>query len=57
MFKEGRTNVYNEEQSGRLSLITEDPKNRMDQHIRINRHFTLDEIHEKIPSNFSFTDL
>jgi hypothetical protein len=49
MFNEGRTNVHDEEQSGRPSLITEDLKNRIDQHIRANRSFTLDEIHEKFP--------
>jgi hypothetical protein len=45
----GRTNVYDEERSGRPSPITEDLKNGIDQHIRANRHFTLDEIHEKFP--------
>jgi transposase len=47
MFDEGRTDVHGEERSGRPSLITEDLKSRIDQHIRTNRRFTLGEIHEK----------
>jgi hypothetical protein len=62
MFNEGRTNVLDEERSGRPSLITEDLKNRIDQHIRTNRRFTLDGIHEKFPQisrsvNFIRTDI
>jgi hypothetical protein len=37
MFNEGSTNVHDEERSGRLFLIIEDLKNRIDQHIRANR--------------------
>jgi hypothetical protein len=37
MFNEGRINVFDEERSGRPSLITEDLKNRIDKHIRRNR--------------------
>jgi hypothetical protein len=44
MFNEGRTNVRDKERSGRPSLITEDLKNGIDQHIRRNRRLTLDEI-------------
>jgi hypothetical protein len=56
MFDEGCTNVDDEERSGSPSLITEDLKNRIDQHNRTNRRFTLDEIQEKFSSNFSFAD-
>jgi transposase len=49
MFNEGRTNIRDEERSGRPSLIAEDLKNVIGQHIRTNRRFTLDEIHEKFP--------
>jgi hypothetical protein len=49
MFNEGRTNVRDEERSGHPSLISENLKNRSDQHIRTNRRFTLDEIHETFP--------
>jgi transposase len=45
MFNEGRTNVHDEERSGRPSLITKDSKNRIDKHIRTHTRFTLDEIH------------
>jgi histone-lysine N-methyltransferase SETMAR len=48
MFNEGKTNVHNE-RSRRPSLITKDLEYRTDQHIRTNRRFTLDEIHEKFP--------
>jgi hypothetical protein len=54
MFNVGRTNVHDEERSGRLSLVIEDLKNTTDQHNRTNRNFTLDEIHEKFPQYFSF---
>jgi hypothetical protein len=37
MCNEGRTNVYDQEGSGRPSLITEDLKNRIDQHFRTDR--------------------
>jgi hypothetical protein len=37
MFNEGRTNIHDEEQTRRPSLITEDLKNRIDQHNRTNR--------------------
>jgi hypothetical protein len=33
MFNEGRTNVHDEEQSGRPSLITEDLKKQIDEQI------------------------
>jgi hypothetical protein len=49
MFNEGRTNVHDEERSGRPSLITEDLKNKINQHIRGNRRFTLDKVHENFP--------
>jgi hypothetical protein len=49
MFNEGRTNVHDEERSGRLSLITEDLKKQTDEQIRQDRHSTLDELHEKFP--------
>jgi hypothetical protein len=58
MFNEGRT----KEQSRCLFLITEDSKNRIDQHIRTNRRFTFDEIYEKFPQisrsvNFNQIDI
>jgi hypothetical protein len=37
MFNGGRTNVHGEERPGRPSPVTEDWKNRIDQHVRTNR--------------------
>jgi transposase len=49
MFNEGRTNVHDEERSGRPSPITEDLKKQIDEQIRQDRRSTLDELHEKFP--------
>jgi hypothetical protein len=49
MFNEGRTNVHDEERSGRPSLSTEDLKKQIDEHIRQDRRSTLEELHEKFP--------
>jgi F0F1-type ATP synthase membrane subunit b/b' len=49
MFNEGRTNVHDEERSGRQSIITEDLKKQIDEQIRQDRRSTLDELHEKFP--------
>jgi transposase len=49
MFNEGRTNVHDEERSGRPSLITEDLKKQIDEQIRQDRRSTLEEMHEKFP--------
>jgi transposase len=49
MFNEGRTNVHDEERSGRPSLITEDLKKQTDEQIRHDRRSTLDELHDKFP--------
>lgn len=47
MFNKGRTNVR--DRSGHPSPNAEDLKNRIDKHIRANRSFTLDNIHEIFP--------
>jgi transposase len=49
MFNEGKTNVHDEERSGRPSLITEVLKKQIDEEIRQDRRSTLDELHEKFP--------
>jgi transposase len=49
MFDEGRTNVRDEERSGRSSLITKDLKKQIDEQIRQDRRSTLEELHEKFP--------
>jgi hypothetical protein len=48
-FNEGRANFLDEEESGSPSLITEDLKNWIDQHIRTKRRSTLHEIFEEFP--------
>jgi hypothetical protein len=49
MFNKGGAKVQNEEWSGHPGHVTQDLKNRINQHIRTNRRFTLDEICEKFP--------
>jgi transposase len=44
MCNEGRTNIDDEERSGRPSLITEDLKKQIDEQSRQNRRSTLDEL-------------
>jgi hypothetical protein len=41
--------VHNEVQSGRPPVITEDLKDKVDAHVRENRRFTTDELHEVFP--------
>jgi hypothetical protein len=49
LFNSGRTNVHDEARSGRPSVITDELTRRVDDHIRANRHFTIDELHEAFP--------
>jgi hypothetical protein len=49
LFNSGRTNVHDEARSGRLSVITDELTKRVDDHIRANRRFTTDELHEAFP--------
>jgi transposase len=49
MFNDSRTNVHDEQGSGRPYLITEDLKKQIDEQIRQDRRSTLDELHEKFP--------
>jgi hypothetical protein len=49
MFNEGRRNVHDKEGFRRPSLINEDMKKRIDEHIRKNMCLTLDKIHERFP--------
>jgi hypothetical protein len=48
-FNRGRTVVQNEARSGCPSVITQDLKGRVDAHVRENRRFTTDELHEVFP--------
>jgi hypothetical protein len=40
MFSEGRTNVHNDDRSGRLSLVIADLLDQVNEKIRENRRFT-----------------
>jgi hypothetical protein len=49
LFNLKRTDVHIDERSGRPSVITEGFKGRVDAHVRDNRRFTTDELHEVFP--------
>jgi len=44
LFKKGRTNVHDEERSGRPSVIKDDLVKKVNTTIRGNRHFTISEL-------------
>jgi hypothetical protein len=46
LFKEGRTNVHDEERSGRSSLVTDDMKEKVNAKIWENLRFTISELHK-----------
>ena len=49
MFRNGRTDVYDAERSGRPSVITDALKQKVNRIIRDNRHFTISEVYEQCP--------
>lgn len=49
MFKQGRTNVHDEDRSGRPSLVTDELKQKVDEKILENRRFTLTTLHDFFP--------
>ena len=49
MFKEGRTNVHDEERSGQRSVIKDDLVEKMNTTIRGNRRFTISELSLEFP--------
>lgn len=49
MFKYGRTNVNDEERSGRLSIVNADLTCLVDERVTANRRFTISELSEDIP--------
>ena len=49
MFRNGRTDVYDAERSGRPSVITDALKQKVNRIIRENRHFTISEVYEQCP--------
>ena len=48
-FKNGRTNVHDEEKSGRPSIVTDDLVAEVDEKIRENRRFTITELSQCFP--------
>ncbi|GBN09383.1 hypothetical protein AVEN_29468-1 [Araneus ventricosus] len=48
-FKDGHTNVHDEERSGRPSVITEDLAQRVDEKVRENRRFTISSLYNEFP--------
>jgi transposase len=48
-FSEGRTDVHNEQRSGRPSLISDDLLQEIEGDIRANRRVTIRELHHIIP--------
>jgi len=48
-FPEGRTDVHDEQRSGRLSLISDDLLQETEGEIRANRRMTIRELHHIIP--------
>jgi len=49
MFRNGRTDVYDAERSGRPSVITDALKQKANRIFRENRHFTISEVYEQCP--------
>jgi len=49
MFKNGRTNVHNEERSGRPTILTDDLVVKINEKIRENRRFTITEFSLEFP--------
>ena len=47
MFRNGRTDVHDNERSGRPSVITDALKQKVNHIIRENRHFTISEVYEQ----------
>ena len=48
-FKDGRTNVHDEERSGRPSVITDDVVQKVDEKVTENRRFTISSLSEAFP--------
>lgn len=48
-FKDGRSNVHDEERSGRPSVITEDLVQKVDQKVKGNRRFTISALSDEFP--------
>lgn len=48
-FKSGRTNIHDEERSGRPSVVSNDLVKKVDEKVRENRRFTISELSEQFP--------
>jgi len=48
-FKDGRTNIHDEEQSGRPSVVTDDLIKKVDSKVKENRRFTISSLSEELP--------
>lgn len=48
-FKNGRTNVHDDERSGRPSLVTDDLENKVNEKVREDRRFTISELSHHFP--------
>jgi hypothetical protein len=55
-FSEGRTDVHDEQSSGRPSLISDDLLQEIEGEIRANRSVTIRELHHIIPAGKKFDD-
>ncbi|GFX77961.1 HTH_48 domain-containing protein [Trichonephila clavipes] len=49
-FKDGRTNIHDEERSGRPSVITDELIQKVDCEVKENRRFTISSLAEKFPA-------
>lgn len=54
-FREGRSNVHDDERSGRPSVQTDDLVERVNEKVRSNRRFTITELAKKFPEVFAKT--
>ena len=48
-FKDGRKNVHDEERSGRLSVISDDLLQKVNEKVKMNRHFMISSLSEEFP--------
>jgi hypothetical protein len=49
MFKNGRTNVHDEERAGRPTVVTQELVQMIDEKVRDNRRFTISELSHQFP--------
>jgi hypothetical protein len=49
MFKNGRTNVHDEERAGRPTVVTQELVQMIDEKVRENSRFTISELSHQFP--------